>query len=68
MDPDPGLAPRVVAQPDRDLLLDPVAAAAQARHLHQRDRPRRAELAFIETYSQTAKPFKWTYTGKVLEA
>jgi transposase len=24
-------------------------------------------LAFIETYNQTAKPFKWTYTGKVLE-
>ena len=25
-------------------------------------------LAFIETNNQTAKPFKWTYTGKVLEA
>jgi len=25
-------------------------------------------LAYIETYNQTAKPFKWTYTGKVLEA
>ena len=25
-------------------------------------------LAFIETYNQTAKPFKWTYTGKVREA
>jgi transposase len=25
-------------------------------------------LAFIETYNQAAKPFKWTYTGKVLEA
>jgi len=24
-------------------------------------------LAFIETYNQTAKPFKWTYTGKTLE-
>jgi hypothetical protein len=24
-------------------------------------------LAFVETYNQTAKPFKWTYTGKVLE-
>ena len=23
-------------------------------------------LAFIETYNQSAKPFKWTYTGKVL--
>ena len=21
-------------------------------------------LAFIETYNQTAEPFKWTYTGK----
>jgi transposase len=25
-------------------------------------------LAFVETYNQTAEPFKWTYTGKVLEA
>ena len=25
-------------------------------------------LAYIETYNQTAKPFTWTYTGKVLEA
>jgi len=25
-------------------------------------------LAFTETYNQTAKPFKWTYTGKVLDA
>ena len=25
-------------------------------------------LAYIETYNQTAKPFNWTYTGKVLTA
>jgi len=25
-------------------------------------------LAYVETYNQTAKPFKWTYAGKVLEA
>jgi len=25
-------------------------------------------LAYVETYNQTAKPCKWTYTGKVLEA
>ena len=25
-------------------------------------------LAYLETYNQTAKPFKWTYAGKVLEA
>ncbi|MGH3992601.1 MAG: IS630 family transposase [Pseudonocardiaceae bacterium] len=25
-------------------------------------------LAFVETYNQTARPFLWTYTGKVLEA
>ena len=25
-------------------------------------------LAFVETYNQAAKPFKWTYTVKVLEA
>ena len=25
-------------------------------------------LAFVETHNQTAKPFKWTYSGKVLTA
>jgi len=25
-------------------------------------------LAYVETYNQTAKPFKWTYTGKTFEA
>jgi transposase len=25
-------------------------------------------LAFIETYNQTAQPFKWTYAGKTLQA
>jgi len=25
-------------------------------------------LAYIETYNETAQPFKWTYTGKTLEA
>ncbi|MGH2923477.1 MAG: IS630 family transposase [Solirubrobacterales bacterium] len=25
-------------------------------------------LCFVETYNQTAKPFEWTYTGKVLSA
>lgn len=25
-------------------------------------------LAFVETYNQTAKPFAWTYTGRVLAA
>lgn len=25
-------------------------------------------LAFVETYNQTARPFKWTHTGKVLAA
>lgn len=25
-------------------------------------------LAFVETYNQTARPFRWTYTGKVLAA
>lgn len=25
-------------------------------------------LAFVETYNQTARPFNWTYTGKVLTA
>ena len=34
---------RLEAQPGRDLLLDPLAAPAQARHLHLRARPRRAD-------------------------
>ena len=34
--------PRLVAEPDRDLLLDPLPPTAQARHLLQRGRPRRA--------------------------
>ena len=25
-------------------------------------------LCFVETYNQTATPFRWTYTGKVLNA
>jgi transposase len=25
-------------------------------------------LAFVENYNQTARPFQWTYTGKVLAA
>ena len=25
-------------------------------------------LCFVETYNQTARPFQWTYTGKVLNA
>jgi transposase len=28
----------------------------------------RQMLAFVETYNQTARPFNWTYTGKVLAA
>lgn len=28
----------------------------------------RQMLAFVEVYNQTAKPFQWTYTGKVLTA
>ena len=28
----------------------------------------RQMLAFVETYNQTATPFQWTYTGKVLTA
>jgi hypothetical protein len=57
-----------VAEPGRDLLLDPAQAPAQARRLHSEQDLAEQLLAFIETYNQTAKPFKWTYTGKVLEA
>jgi hypothetical protein len=28
----------------------------------------RAAVFVDETYNQTAKPLKWTYTGKILEA
>jgi hypothetical protein len=59
---------RVVAQPDRDLLLDPVAALLKHGIFTSEDDLAQQMLAFVETYNQTAKPFKWTYTGKVLEA
>jgi len=57
---------RLVAQPGRDLLLDPAAPADQARHLRLRGRPRDPDAAFVEHYNLTARPFEWTHTGKVL--
>ena len=57
-----------MAEPGRDLLLDPLPPAAQARHFFSEEDLAEQMLAFIETYNQTAKPFNWTYTGKVLKA
>jgi hypothetical protein len=58
-----------VAEPDRDLLLHPLPPTPEARasSFSEEDLAEQM-LAFIETYNQTAKPFKWNYTGKVLEA
>jgi hypothetical protein len=57
-----------VAEPDRDLLLDPVPPPAQAGIFTSENDLAQQMLAFIETYNQTAKPFAWTYTGKTLNA
>ncbi len=60
--------PRVVAEPDRDLLLDPRPPTAQARDLHQRGRPRSADAGLCRDLQPGRQTVKWTYTGKVLEA
>ena len=59
---------RVVAQPDRDLLS--ILWRRLLKHgIFTSETDLACQmLAFVETYNQTAKPFKWTYTGKVLEA
>ena len=49
--------------PDFDLQ----AAEVCGLYLDQQDLAQQM-LAFVETYNQTAKPFQWTYTGKVLTA
>ena len=42
--------------------------ASGARHFDTPEDLAEQMLAFIETRNQTATPFHWTYTGKVLGA
>ena len=47
-----------------------MSATASPRHGASDSEADLAEqlLCFVETYNQSAKPFQWTYTGKVLSA
>jgi hypothetical protein len=59
----PGRGDRRARDPARSAL-----PAAQARRFTSEHDLAKQMLAYVETYNQTAKPFRWTYTGKVLEA
>ena len=51
----------LLAQPGRNLVLDPARKVAARRLVHfRRPTPRQHINAFIETYNQHAKPFVWT--------
>jgi hypothetical protein len=58
---------RLVAEPDRDLLLDPLRRLLRHGIFTGEDDLPQQMLAFIETHNQTAKPFAWTYTGETPE-
>ena len=51
--------PRVLAQPGRDLVLDPRAQHPQGRQLRLGGQLRQAIDAFIAAYNPTATPFQW---------
>jgi hypothetical protein len=59
---------RELAQPGRDLLFHPRPPPAQTPWFTSESDLAQQMLAFVETYNQTARPFNWTYTGKVLAA
>ena len=65
--PDPPADPRLLAQPDRDLLLDRSAQGAHAERLRRSRRARRSVSAFADHYRQIAKPFEWTFTRADLD-
>jgi hypothetical protein len=63
--PDSPADPRLLAQPDRALLLDCPAQSAHARRLR---RARRARLLdFPARYEEIARPFEWTFNRLDLE-
>ena len=63
-DPPPGA--RVVAEPDRAVLLDRATQSADPeRPRHPRQLAERL-LSFGERYRQTARPFEWTFTRQDL--
>ena len=65
---DPPADPRLLAQPDRALLLDRPAQSAHPQRLRlARTRSRERLLAFGEHYRQIARPFEWTFTRHDLD-
>jgi hypothetical protein len=61
-------SPRLLVEPGRDLLFDPAQRLLKHGVFISEADLAEQMLTFLETYNQTAKPFKWTYTGKVQEA
>jgi hypothetical protein len=59
--------PRLLAQPDRALLLDRPAQGAQPNSFDSLDELADRLLRFGEHHRQTARPFDWTFTRADLE-
>jgi hypothetical protein len=57
-----------VAEPDRDLLLDPAAQGADPNDFADLEALAARITAFEAHYRQIAKPFEWTFTGADLDA
>ena len=65
-DPPPG--PRLLAEPDRALLLDRATQSADPERLrHTSTRSPTGCSAFGEHYRQIARPFEWTFTRQDLD-
>ena len=67
-DSHPPTGPRILAEPDRDLLLDPAAQSHQTRLLADLDTLAERVLGFQNHYNTTAEPFAWTWTRTDLNA
>ncbi len=59
---DPPADPRLLAQPDRALLLDRPTQGAQPKRLRALDALAERLLGFGDHYRQIAQPFEWTFT------
>jgi hypothetical protein len=57
-----------VAQPDRDLLLDPATQSADPNDFEDLDALAARITAFQAHYRQIAQPFDWTFTRTDLDA
>jgi hypothetical protein len=65
-DPVAGADRRVVRQARAELTR--LSPAIQAHIFTSESDLAEQMLAYVETYNQTARPFRWTYAGKVREA